>query len=172
MAPTHSTVGGDEKDGREKICGVVSYQLHRDIEAVSCSGEFNDDADAGDEKYQELYLLIFTEKQSFAPVREIFIKILFFLHRDMNTLATTPLRTIQMRAVRRVGPSTLKTTERRSWRSRSMMTRRSSGSLSSRSTSMRWKTAKLRSDKGKSREGTSSVSDHQRKGKTRKWCLE
>ena len=39
MAPTHSTVGGDEKDGREKICGVVSYQLHRDIEAVSCSGE-------------------------------------------------------------------------------------------------------------------------------------
>ena len=28
-------------------------------------------------------------------------------------MATIPLRTIQMRAVRRVGPSTLKTTERR-----------------------------------------------------------
>ena len=80
MAPTHSTVGGDEKDGREKICGVVSYQLHRDIEAVSGSGEFDHDADGDgdDEKYQEFYLLIFTEKQSFAPVREIFIKILFF----------------------------------------------------------------------------------------------
>ena len=54
MAPTHSTVGGDEKDGREKICGVVSYQLHRDIEAVSCSGEFDHDADGDgdDEKYQ------------------------------------------------------------------------------------------------------------------------
>ena len=39
VAATHSTVGGDEEDGRKKICGIISYQLHRDIEAVSCSGE-------------------------------------------------------------------------------------------------------------------------------------
>ena len=43
VAAAHSTVGGDEKDGRQKICGIVSYQLHRDIEAVSCSGRINDD---------------------------------------------------------------------------------------------------------------------------------
>ena len=39
VAATHSTVGGNEEDGRKKICGIISYQLHRDIEAVSCSGE-------------------------------------------------------------------------------------------------------------------------------------
>ena len=41
VAATHSTVGGNEEDGRKKICGIISYQLHRDIEAVSCSGEIS-----------------------------------------------------------------------------------------------------------------------------------
>ena len=41
VAATHSTLGGDEEDGRKKICGIISYQLHRDIEAVSCSGEIS-----------------------------------------------------------------------------------------------------------------------------------
>ena len=89
-------------------------------------------------------------------------------HRATSTLATTLSPTIQTRLVRRGAPSTSRTTERKSWRSRSLMRRRSKGSQCLKLTLMKLRTAKLRSGRGRIREGTSSVSDHQR-SVTWKW---
>ena len=39
VAATYSPLGGDEEDGGQEIGRTDSYQLHRDLETVSCSGE-------------------------------------------------------------------------------------------------------------------------------------
>ena len=39
VAATYSPLGRDEEDGGQKIGRTDSYQLHRDLETVSCSGK-------------------------------------------------------------------------------------------------------------------------------------